>query len=612
MAVSCSGIAKPRPMVTWYKHGKPIEDSEGKQMYRVTMVEKPSVPAMAVTVVSTLKFEGTGRSGGTQVMPEDRGKYTCQFHNAVGQDNTTMELNVEHAPVVTHIHKKVAFNLGQTAYIPCKMKAFPTPTFDWHFKGSPITGSRSMFDTSIRQVGDNEFQSTLKIWQVADTSFGEYTCKGKNKMGATKTTLKLVPKGKPDSPTRLVTKDIGANHMVITWTENFNGGLNDTSFKLVYRELGFSLSSGKEKFCQHKTFCSLADLKQHTTYLVRVKAVNRHGESEWSDQVSFTTQIDVSQIPSAETVYFEKSTRSTSFKVDNYPLYLMAKIEMQNVDGSWSHYNSVSLKRKPFNFPIKTTKAFTAIRVRLCLESNDVMCGAYVEASMVDKVQSPELVTSTGGVVSWVIAVIVGVVVSIIITLIIMIKCCCSKRSMATKMSSKQLAAMRPDILHPSLSFDGKIIGDQRANGESNGLYNERPAVQYGTGDQGSNGGSLHSQDSLWHAGEEGYNADTDYAHYPRPEEYLGGSNMLMASANQGSSMHMAATNQAYQSYNGDQYAIPNKVRKKTREDDGIGPYNNSTLNRTQQFHLAFDDQDSLREDPQTYTPRKIIREIIV
>ena len=37
--------------------------------------------------------------------------------------------------------------------------------------------------------------------------------------------------------------------------------------------------------------CKLHDLMQHTTYIVRCKAVNPLGESNWSEQISVTTQV---------------------------------------------------------------------------------------------------------------------------------------------------------------------------------------------------------------------------------------------------------------------------------------------------------------------------------
>ena len=39
------------------------------------------------------------------------------------------------------------------------------------------------------------------------------------------------------------------NYVNFSWLENFNGGLNNTMFKVQYRELGGSISDAKEKMC---------------------------------------------------------------------------------------------------------------------------------------------------------------------------------------------------------------------------------------------------------------------------------------------------------------------------------------------------------------------------
>ena len=119
----------------------------------------------------------------------------------------------------------------------------------------------------------------------------------------------------------------------------------------------------------------------------RVRAVNTHGESAWSEQVSVTTQIDVAQIPTPEAIFFEKSSRSTSFKVATYPLPLAARLEVLAEDGGWQHLRTVSLRARPYKFSVNPPTQFQNVRVRICLESNDMLCGAYNEASVVDKIQ---------------------------------------------------------------------------------------------------------------------------------------------------------------------------------------------------------------------------------
>ena len=65
-----------------------------------------STPNKGYTVLSTLKFAGQERIGGGQLMPTDRGRYTCQFGNEVAKTDTTMLLRIEHSPVVVHHHNR--------------------------------------------------------------------------------------------------------------------------------------------------------------------------------------------------------------------------------------------------------------------------------------------------------------------------------------------------------------------------------------------------------------------------------------------------------------------------------------------------------------------------
>ena len=101
----------------------------------------------------------------------------------------------------------------------------------------------------MRQIGDNEFESILRVGNVNPSFYGEFVCKATNNMGSVKTVVNLVKKGKPESPTHLVSMDTGPNSILLSWVENFNGGLNNTMFKLQYRELGGSIADAKEITC---------------------------------------------------------------------------------------------------------------------------------------------------------------------------------------------------------------------------------------------------------------------------------------------------------------------------------------------------------------------------
>ena len=197
-------------------------------------------------------------------------------------------------------------------------------------------------------------------------------------------------------------------------------------------------------------------------------------------------------------MYYEKLTNMISFKASNYPLHLSGKLETWSPTGGWKHLRTVSLKAKPYTFKLSPEVNFSNLRLRLCLESNELLCGAYSEASIVDRIEEAALLGSSGHV--WLLAVIVGGLVSGLVTLILLIKCCCKSNGSKPSGKEPQEVKSRPDILPPSLSFDNKLVENNVGSvGES--AYLEQS----------------ESKSEMWQREE----AQQDYAHYPRPEEYL-------------------------------------------------------------------------------------------
>ena len=532
--LTCLGMGKPSPTATWYKDGMEIDESDSEYFKIRTSSQRETV-SRAVRVTSTLIFLGSGRDQGDQVRAWDSGEFTCQFDNSVGRAQSAMALKVEHAPLVSHRQNKVAADLGEKTDVSCRMKSFPAPVFQWEKNGIPISNSGRLNNRSIKQISDYEYESTYTIWSVKTDSYGDYICKASNSMGSEETIVQLVKKGKPESPSKLRAIETGSDNIALAWRENFNGGMNNTSFKVSWARQSSSSQPRAERWCRDPERCLVEELEQHTTYILRVKAVNLHGESAWSEPLSVTTQIDTSQIPTAESIFFEKSTKSTSFRVDNYPLNLIAKLEVMYPDGSWQHLVTESLQNKPYKFVVNSPDEVQNVRVRICLESNDILCGAYNEASVVDKIQEPQIFKDGGQ--SWLMAVIIGILVSTLVTVIIIVKCCCRNGLPKRKYIKKEeeLNCSRPDILHPSLSFDQKMTGLSLAGpGVAAHQFCERSSSGSG------NRASVNSQDSLWQVKEEA-GGEQDYAHYPRPEEYL--------------------VTPHHHQYNGDQYAIPSKIK---------------------------------------------------
>merc|ERR1719312_1412069 len=117
------------------------------------------------------------------------------------------------------------------------------------------------------------FQAVLKINKVLDTSYGDYVCKGTNKMGSKMTIVKLQPRGKPESPTHLRAVDIGYNYISIGFEEGFNGGYSNTEYVVQY-QMQQTVGGRRSTFhyvdpCTNP--CNITNLEQHSVYDVQVK-----------------------------------------------------------------------------------------------------------------------------------------------------------------------------------------------------------------------------------------------------------------------------------------------------------------------------------------------------
>ena len=110
---------------------------------------------------------------------------------------------------------------------------------------------------------------------------------------------------------------------------------------------------------------------------------------------------------------------------------LIAKVELQKPDGSWDQTQQLLVAPGQYAFhEMPISESVNKLRVRFCLETDEIVCGHYSEAAIVDVRPA----TTRGG-IDWQIPVTVVFVLAILIGLVCLACCCCKKAKNLLSMS---------------------------------------------------------------------------------------------------------------------------------------------------------------------------------
>ncbi|KAH8262159.1 hypothetical protein KR038_004700, partial [Drosophila bunnanda] len=350
-AVTCSAKGKPTPQIRWIKDGTEILPTRKMFDIRTTPTD---AGGGVVAVQSILRFRGKARPNGNQLLPNDRGLFTCLYENDVNSANSSMHLRIEHEPIIIHQYNKVAYDLRESAEVVCRVQAYPKPEFQWQYGNnpSPLTmSSDGHYEISTRMENNDIYTSILRIAHLQHSDYGEYICRAVNPLDSIRAPIRLQPKGAPEKPTNLKILEVGHNYAVLSWQPGFNGGFMGTKYLISYRrvatpreqtlsdcsghgyipsyQISSSSSSSNHEWIEFNCFkenpCKLAPLDQHQSYMFKVYALNSKGTSGYSNEVLATTKV--SKIPPPLHVSYDPNSHVLGINVAATCLSLIAVVE---------------------------------------------------------------------------------------------------------------------------------------------------------------------------------------------------------------------------------------------------------------------------------------------
>lgn len=625
-SINCSARGNPSPQVHWLKDGQPLETDANYEILTQDNFDKGYLVVEAI-----LRFNGKEREPYNLLTSDDRGHYTCRFENEVKQVETTMLLRIEYPPIVIHPNDKVASDLFETAVLECRVLAYPTPQFEWSFNDGPSIAVSDKYDTNVTVLTDDVSVAILRVLDVQQSDFGDYTCKATNTIDETQTVIRMQPKSRPERPTNVEVLDTGYDYATVRWKEGFNGGFFNTTFSVHGTKSGDFEERAWD--CQQLNPCNLTALEQQTKYVIHVQAHNFKGKSDFSDVINFTTKVNVEDIPEVFRVDYNKDTGLVEVRVRSTNIDLLGHVEFK-ANNIWVPYEET--------FPVTAGKGslqlsaaynqISTVRVSLCLPDSPLKCGPPQEANVVvlAALSEPEIIGIAAG----------CTIFAVVVILIGVVLCYCYRRGDKDKKIKKdyemEAANARPKVVTPPAYRDGIVNKGADTTMEmdeatKNGIYSTgghmmNGHMQNGGGygyldrDNGhsNNRGSIDSQDSLWIKTNSNLSSDRPYPYDPPPP--MANSYMYPDDYHH---MHEDMMNQRNRELlvNGDPYAAVNKPKKRTmdhtespyRDVSGLpDPYMDDEESKPPHISLSFDDSLESGYSTPNSRSRRVIREIIV
>ncbi len=289
-------------------------------------------------------------------------------------------------------------------------------------------GHDGKYETNVTAVATGHsdvYQGILRIADIRDSDYGDYTCKTWNGEGENAAAVRLQPTSPPEKADNLRAVHTGPDSITLEWDEGFNGGYDNTIYTILYRSASGD-GQAQEDDCQYSNPCVIRGLEQLHSYSFQVRAENTKGQSPLSHVLTASTILDLSRIPEPKQVTFEPKSKTISFHVDS-PLSLLALVESRT-DGEWVPTQKISV-RSPVSREVLDLIRNDAedVRIKLCLEVNVTLCSEPVVAVTGDLVQEPTIAL-TGFGPRYMIGIIVACVIGSLIFILLAVFYCYRRR----------------------------------------------------------------------------------------------------------------------------------------------------------------------------------------
>ncbi|XP_068226409.1 neural cell adhesion molecule 1-like isoform X2 [Palaemon carinicauda] len=276
--LECEAQGNPMPTIRWSKQDGRLPS--GVMEEEVSSSSSTVPPGYSITLA--------------EVDRHVEGTYVCTADNGIGEPASDyMSVVVEYPPEIITEKDMVRTEDGDTVELVCIVHARPTPKVEWAKDGTPLA-----IDSHIEEQQNGGRRYSVKITQIEQQDFGEYTCSAENKFGIVESSISL--SGHPEPPHFTSSPNGGEeNSYTLTWeTESY---YPITEYRLKYRKAKANDSTDEPgewidmthevngnmetNGLKHTLKHTLGELEAATDYNAMVQIKNQY---MWGDSAEFS------------------------------------------------------------------------------------------------------------------------------------------------------------------------------------------------------------------------------------------------------------------------------------------------------------------------------------
>jgi hypothetical protein len=164
--------------------------------------------------------------------PSDSGVYECIAVNQIGETSSTFTVRVLYSPEVEAKESIIHSTLGSEVVLVCQIHSEPSSTIVWFFRNSRILPSNK-----LKFFRTNE-SASLKISQLSEEDYGNYTCSANNSLGEGMKTIEVTRK--PSKP-QFISEQISNKETSYELIWTLNSETDIKSYSLRIREVDHRL-----------------------------------------------------------------------------------------------------------------------------------------------------------------------------------------------------------------------------------------------------------------------------------------------------------------------------------------------------------------------------------